>query len=70
MSEERNKYSLTARYAGLAIQWLVMLGLAVWAGIWLDKKVGIKALFVILLPLAALCVSLWQIIREFNNKKK
>lgn len=59
------------RYAGLATQWLVMLLAAVWIGLKLDKWTGWKfPLFVILLPLAALCFSLWQIIREFNKPKQ
>lgn len=59
------------RYAGLATQWLVMLGLAVWAGWKIDN--WIKPNFhvlVIVLPLAALCISLWQIINEFNKPEK
>lgn len=57
------------RYAGLATQWLVMLGLAVWAGLALDKRIGVAALFVIILPVLALVVSLWQLIRTLNSKK-
>lgn len=59
-----------SRYAGLATQWAVMLGLAVWGGLKLDQRLGIKALFVILLPVIALGYSLYQVIREFNKPKK
>ena len=66
-----NKYNNTARYAGLATQWLAMLGLAVWIGLKLDKLTGWRfPVFVITLPLAALCFSLWQLVREFNKPKK
>jgi F0F1-type ATP synthase assembly protein I len=59
------------RYAGLATQWMVMLGLAVWIGWKLDKLTGWKfPLFIVSLPLVALCVSLWQLIKEFNKPKK
>lgn len=59
------------RYAGLATQWLAMLGIAVWIGFKLDKLTGWKfPLFIVSLPLIALCVSLWQLIREFNKPKK
>ncbi len=59
------------RYAGLATQWMVMLALAVWAGWWLDKQTGWKfPLFIVSLPLVALCLSLWQLIREFNKPNK
>jgi hypothetical protein len=56
------------RFAGLATQWAVMLGLAVWVGLWLDERMGIKALWIIILPLVALTVSLLQLIRELNRK--
>jgi hypothetical protein len=66
-----NNYRNPARYAGLATQWLVMLGAAVWIGLKLDKLTGWKfPLFVVTLPLIALCFSLWQLIREFNKPKK
>lgn len=55
------------RYAGLATQWLVMLGIAVWGGLKLDAYMGFKALFVIVLPLTALIFSLWQLIRSLNK---
>lgn len=59
------------RYAGLATQWMVMMGLGVWLGLKLDKYLnwGSVPLFTILFPLIALVVSLWQIIKEFNKKK-
>jgi hypothetical protein len=59
------------RYAGLATQWLVMLGVAVWGGInadgWLNWKVPVCT---ILFPLAALIFSLWRLIKELNKAKK
>lgn len=60
------------RYAGLATQWMVMLLAAFWIGWNLDFKwIGWKfPLFLILLPLIALGISLWQIIKEFNKPKK
>lgn len=56
------------RFAGLATQWAVMLGLAVWGGLWLDERMGVKALWVIVLPVVALAVSLLQLIRELGKK--
>lgn len=57
------------KYAGLATQWMVMLGGGVWLGYLLDHKIGWRVpLFTILFPLIALVVSLWQIIKEFNKK--
>lgn len=56
------------RFAGLATQWAAMLGLAVWGGLWLDERMGVKALWVIVLPLAALGYSLYQLIKELGKK--
>lgn len=57
------------RYAGLATQLLVLLGLAVWGGLKLDERLHFRALFVIILPLIALVISLLQLIRSLNNKR-
>jgi hypothetical protein len=67
MPERGDKTNAVLRYAGLATQWLVMLGLAVWGGLKLDARLGFKALFVIILPLTALIFSLWQLIRSLNK---
>ncbi len=59
------------RYAGLATQWLVMLLLAVWAGYKVDGWLGWGVpVFLVLLPLVALSVSLWKLVKEFNNPQK
>lgn len=59
------------QYAGLATQWLVMLGLALWAGMAIDKRIGENArIFTISLPLLALVISLWQLIKKLNQPKK
>ena len=66
MPEENN----SMRYAGLATQWMAMLGLGAWLGYKLDKWLGWQMpLFVILFPLIALFVSLWGIIKEVSKKK-
>ncbi len=59
------------RYAGLATQWLIMLGVAVWAGYKIDRWANLKfPLFLILFPLISLSLSLWQIIKESNKPHK
>lgn len=59
------------RYAGLATQWLVMLLLAVWGGMKLDKMIGWRfPVLTVVLPLLALCISLWQLIKAFNKPNK
>lgn len=57
------------RYAGLATQLLVLLGLAVWGGLKLDERLHFRALFVIILPVIALVVSLVQLIRSLGKKE-
>lgn len=59
------------RYAGLGTQWMIMLLAAVWIGWKLDNITGWKfPIFIIILPLIALVISLWQLIKEFNKPKK
>ena len=59
------------KYAGLGTQWMILLLLAVWGGMKLDGLTGWKfPVFVVTLPLVALCYSMWQLIREFNKPKK
>ncbi len=57
------------RYAGLATQWMVMLGLGVWLGYKLDHYLKTTPVFVILFPLVSLVISLVGIVKEFNKKK-
>jgi F0F1-type ATP synthase assembly protein I len=66
-----NKTNDTMRYVGLGSQMMAMLLVAVWGGWKLDNLIGWKfPLLLILLPLLALCISLYQLIREFNKPKK
>lgn len=59
------------RYAGLATQWLAMLGIAVWGGYKLDGFIKMNIpLFLILLPLISLSFSLWKLVNELNKPKK
>lgn len=67
MPERNANKNGALRYVGLGTQWLVMLGLAVWAGLKLDEKIGVKALLVVVLPLLALGISLWQLIRSLKK---
>ena len=69
MSEEKPKNSSALRYAGWGTQMLVLLGLAVWGGIKLDQRIGIKALFVVIFPMIALIASLYQLIKTLNKNK-
>jgi ABC-type polysaccharide/polyol phosphate export permease len=58
------------QYAGLATQLLVSLGLAMFIGGWIDKKMGWHwSLLVWLLPLMVLMATLFKLIRDTSNKK-
>lgn len=57
------------QYIGLAFQWGILLGLAVWGGIKLDKMLHFQALFVIVFPLLALAYLFYGLLKNFSNKK-
>ena len=70
MSQQRSPQNMM-RYAGLATQWMAMLGIAVFAGYKLDKVLNWRVpVFLILFPVAALALSLWQLIKELNKTGK
>ncbi len=70
MSTQKETQS-TLRYAGLATQWMVMLLIAVWAGLKIDGWLKWKLpLFTILFPLCSLIFSMWRLINEVSKKKK
>ncbi|MGJ7033548.1 AtpZ/AtpI family protein [Niabella hirudinis] len=58
------------KYLGLTAQLLVMIGLAVYAAIWLDKKLGVSPLFLILLPLLVLGVTFYKLYKETIKNKQ
>jgi hypothetical protein len=58
------------RYASLATQWMVMMLLAVWQGIKADKLLQWKIpVFVVALPVLALGVSMWQLIKDVSRPR-
>ncbi|OLY93260.1 hypothetical protein SAMN05444008_10747 [Cnuella takakiae] len=58
------------RYAGLATQLFVSLGLAVWAGYKADGWLKLPLpLLVWILPFAVLCVLIFKLIKETSKKK-
>ena len=65
--KEKNNQML--KYASLATQWMVLLGIAVWGGHKLDVALHLTVpAFLIVFPVIALVVSLVGIIKEFNKK--
>lgn len=60
--------NLLLRYAGLAFQMMATLGVAVWLGYLLDKKVDTGfPLFMIIFSLLALALLLWQIVKDTSR---
>ena len=68
---EPAKYNSAMRYVGLGTQWMVLMLIAVWAGLKLDKMTGWAfPVFIVTLPLLALGISLWQLIKALNKPNK
>jgi chromate transport protein ChrA len=62
--------SLLLKYAGLTIQVMVGLALAVFVGIKLDKWLSFKTpMLVWVLPLLVIIAMIWQIIKDTSKKK-
>jgi uncharacterized membrane protein YjgN (DUF898 family) len=61
---------LLLKYAGLTMQVMVGLALAIFAGLKLDKWLGFKTpLLVWVLPLLVIVAMIWQIINDTSKKK-
>ncbi|MEI8075907.1 MAG: hypothetical protein WCH78_14245 [Bacteroidota bacterium] len=70
MSDKNDSNRLLWQYAGLATQLLVSLGLALFLGDWLDKKIAWKvSLLAWILPLVVLLATMFKLIRDTSNKK-
>jgi hypothetical protein len=61
---------LLLKYAGLTMQVMVALALAIFGGLKLDKWLGFKTpLLVWVLPLLVIVAMIWQIINDTSKKK-
>ncbi|MGC4231586.1 MAG: AtpZ/AtpI family protein [Niabella sp.] len=67
---ETKKYSAWLRYLGITSQLLVMIGLAVYGGIWLDEKFNLAPLLTVTLPLLVLGITFYKLIKETGKKNK
>lgn len=57
------------QYAGYAVQLAAGLGLAVWAGMWVDRKIAIGfPLLIWLLPLLLLIGMMIKVIKDTSKK--
>ncbi|MBC7587574.1 MAG: hypothetical protein H7178_04365 [Chitinophagaceae bacterium] len=60
---------LLYQYAGFAIQLLVALGIATYAGLWIDKKLKLTIpLLIWMLPLLVLIMMILKTVKDTNKK--
>ena len=70
MGEQNDSNHLLWQYAGLATQLLITLGIALYLGEWIDKKIGWnKSLLVWILPLLVLLATMIKLVKDTSNKK-
>ncbi|HSC52103.1 MAG TPA: AtpZ/AtpI family protein [Phnomibacter sp.] len=63
--------SLLLRYAGLAFQFMVTIGLGIWLGTWLDRKFGFSFPWCAFsIPVILVIGMLVQIVRETGKKNR
>lgn len=65
--KQDNKYGNAMKYAAIGTQMMVLMGLGVWGGLKLDEKVHTSPLFLIVFPVVALFVSLYQLYRQLTK---
>ena len=67
---KKNENKLLLKYAGLATQLFVALGLAVYVGIKIDSWMALKnPIFVWVLPLIVISAIIYKIIKDTSPKK-
>ena len=68
--DKHDSNRLLWQYAGLATQLLISLGVALYIGIWMDKKIGWQGSFLAwILPVLVLLATLFKLIKDTSNKK-
>ncbi len=68
--QKAGKYNNAMKYAAVGTQMMVLMGLGVWGGLKLDEKLATSPLFLVLFPVIALFVSLYQLYRQLVKPKK
>jgi len=68
--KQKKGFNNYVRYTGLGFQMLAVIGLGVWGGIALDKRLGTGSAFTITLSLISVLLGLGLVIREFLKIKK
>ena len=66
----KSNSKLLLQYSGLAFQLLVAIGIAVYAGFYLDKWINTGfPLFLWLLPLAVIAAMIFKAVKDTSNKE-
>lgn len=66
---DTKKYGNAMKYAAVGTQMMVLLGLGVFGGMKLDEKLNTSPLFLVVFPVVALFVSLYQLYRQLVKKQ-
>jgi len=66
---QQKNYSPWFRYLGITAQLLVLIGLAVYGGIQIDRRFDIAPLFTVALPLLVLAITFYKLIKETGKKE-
>jgi F0F1-type ATP synthase assembly protein I len=64
-----NKNGSAMKYTAVGTQMMVLLGLGVFGGLKLDEKLHTSPLFLVVFPVVALFVSLYQLYRQLVRKQ-
>lgn len=69
MIKKPNNNAILYRYAGLATQFIVSIGLALYIGFKLDIWLTISLpVFIWLLPLMVIIITIWKILKDTSKK--
>jgi len=56
-----------AKYSGLGIQMLAIIGLGTWFGVWLDGRLGSSPWGTVVLMLLSVFAAMYQVIRSVSS---
>jgi len=70
-NNKENQLSKFAKFSGLGFQMAAIIGIGVYAGVWLDEKYPNKyKAYTIIFSLVFVCLSMFQSIRQLNKNNK
>ena len=71
-TEKQNNDDLKsyARYSGMALQMIVIIGLMTYAGVWLDeRREAVTPVFTLVFSLVGVFAALYSVLKDFIGKK-